>query len=142
MFLCTFFILSCNLLHESTKTFSPFSAYFSPNDIIAEKDLAEASHSCYCMALHILSSLIPVEYDGEDKEHPPHRVGLPSSKDSYRGKCLDRHLEKPIEHRRENSTHRSTTQCRQLPHSLQRPQDGQSVVELRGKDNVHAVGQF
>ena len=96
------------------------------------------------MALRILSSLIPVEYDGEDKEHPPHRVGLPSSKDSYRGKCLDRHLEKPIEHRRENSTHKSTTQCHHsLRHSLQRPQDGQqSVVELRGKDNVHAVGQF
>ena len=117
---------------------SPFNAYFSLNDIISENGLAEASQKLL-LALHKLSSLIPAECNGENEEQPPRRVRLPHSKDSHRGRCLDRHLEKPIEHRRENSTHRSTTQYHQLPHSLGCPQDGQQSVP-RGEDNVHSVG--
>lgn len=128
--------------HACFHVFSPLSAYFSFMQWHHSRKGSSRSISQLLLALHILSSLIPAKCDGENKEQPPHIVGLPRSKDSYHGQCLDRHVEKPIEHRRENSTHRSTTQYHQLSHSLERPQDGrQSVVELRGKDIVHTVGQ-
>ena len=119
-FLCIVFILLCTLFYMKTRkhacfqVFSPFSAYFSPNYIIAEKGLAEAFHSCYWLYTYFLHSSQFRTMVGTKSTYLT-GLGFHALKVNYCSKCLDRHLEKPIKHRRQNSTQvnytHSVTNC-------------------------------